>query len=392
MSVLARFTDPPRLRTIETEESERRATWLELFFDLVFVVAIAELGTSLGGDATAGGFLRYLGLFAAVWWMWAGFTFYANRFDTDDLLYRLLSLVGMFAVAALATTVSDVFDGHSEGFPLAYAAGRVVLLVLYARAIRYVEPARALATLYFSMFAVAVVLWLASLAVDEPWRYVVWGVALAVELAAPLFGWRLIPRAPIDVTHIPERFGLLTIIVLGESVLGVVIGVGGVSWQLDSALAAAAGFASAAALWWIYFEFLDSSMVRRNIISGLTFTYAHFPVVVGIGAMGVGVKLAILSAGGEAKYDETGWVFAVGLAIAMLGMAAIQLATPPALFDADVWMRVATLAVAVLAVVAAFTVSALAVVGALSALLIVQVVVELGRHEQHSGSQSSAPS
>lgn len=386
MSALARFLDPPRLRTTERgEESDRRATWLELFFDLVFVVAIAELGTSFSDDPTLGGALRYLGLFIAVGWMWAGFTFYANRFDTDDLAYRLLVLVGMFTVAAVATTIPDVFDGHSEGFPLAYVGGRLVLLVLYARAIRYVEAARSLAVLYFSLFALAVCFWLLSLAFDSPMRYVLWGVALGVELAAPIFGWRLIPRAPIDVTHLPERFGLLTIIVLGESVLGVVIGVHDVSWGAETAFAATGGFVAAAALWWLYFEFLDSSMVRRNIVSGLVFTYAHFPVVGGIAAMGVGVKLAILSSGGVEKYDGTGWVPGLGLALAMLGLAAIQLATPPALVDVDVLLRLGTAALGVALVLLTDVLSPLAVVWVIAIALVVQVVFELAGHEAHAG-------
>src|ERR671918_757718 len=129
-----RLLEPPRLRTLDTEE-DRRATWLELFFDLVFVVTIAELGTRLSGDVTLHGFLEFMALFVPVWWAWAGFTFYANRFDTDDLLYRLLILVAMFAVAALATTVPDAFEGGSAGFALSYVCIRLVLLALYGRAI-----------------------------------------------------------------------------------------------------------------------------------------------------------------------------------------------------------------------------------------------------------------
>jgi low temperature requirement protein LtrA len=365
--------------------SDRRATWLELFFDLVFVVAIAELGTSFSDDPTLGGALRYLGFFVAVFWMWAGFTFYANRFDTDDLAYRLLVLIGMFTVAAVATTIPDVFEGHSEGFPLAYVAGRLVLLVLYARAIRFVEAARPLATLYFALFAAAVCVWLLSLAFEAPGRYILWGVALAVELVAPIFGWRLIPRAPIDVTHLPERFGLLTIIVLGESVLAVVLGVHDVSWEAATALAAGGGFVGAAGLWWLYFEFLDASMVRRNIVSGLVFTYAHFPVVAGIATMGVGVKLAILSSGGLEQYDETGWVLGLGLALAMFGLAAIQLATPPALVDVDVLLRLATAALGLLVVLLRDVLSPLSAVWIIAVALVVQVVIELMGHEAHAG-------
>jgi low temperature requirement protein LtrA len=387
MSALSRFLDPPRLRVFDTEE-ERRTTWLELFFDLVFVVAVAELGEVLSDDVTLGGFLRFLALFVPVWWAWAGFTFYANRFDTDDLVYRLLIFIAMFAVAALATNVPEAFEGGSAGFALSYVCIRLVLLVLYGRAIRFVEEGRALARFYFSVFGLAVVVWLVSLAVPEPWRYALWAVALTIEVSAPVAGWRLLPQAPVDPRHLPERFGLLTIIVLGESVFAVVLGVRDVSWEISSALAAGGGFLAAAAIWWIYFGFLDSS-VGEGRRRGLTLTYAHFFVYAGIAALGVGVKLVILEAGGEEKYMDVAWVFCVGLALCMAALAAIHLVTPPQLLDADVWLRLGTAATALALLPFSFVLPALVVVWLLAALLVAQVVVELAAHERHAAPGSS---
>lgn len=382
MSAPSRFLDPPRLRVLDTED-ERRATWLELFFDLVFVVAVAELGNVLSDDATLGGFLRFLALFVPVWWAWAGFTFYANRFDTDDLVYRLLIFVAMFAVAALATTVPDAFEGGSAGFAISYVCIRLVLLVLYGRVIRLAEKGRALALFYFSVFSLAVVVWLVSLAVPEPARYALWAVALTLEVLAPLVGWRLLPQAPVDPRHLPERFGLLTIIVLGESVFAVVLGVRDVSWEASTALAAGGGFLAAVAIWWIYFGFLDSS-VGEGLRRGLTLTYAHFFVYAGIAALGVGVKLVILEAGGEEKYTDVAWVFCAGLALCMAALAAIHLVTPPQLLDVDVWLRVGTTAAALVLVPLSFVVPALVVLWLLAALLAAQVVLELATHERHS--------
>src|SRR5918911_3888669 len=117
----SRFLEPPRLRTAAAERyEERHATWLELFVDLVFVVAIAELGTTFAHHVSVGEFLRYLGLFVPVWWAWAGFTFYATRFDTDDLIYRAATLLGMFFVAALASRVPEAFHGNGKAFVIAY--------------------------------------------------------------------------------------------------------------------------------------------------------------------------------------------------------------------------------------------------------------------------------
>src|ERR671937_2861300 len=121
MDGFRRFLEPPRLRTASAERyEERHATWLELFLDLVFVVAIAELGTSFAHDVSARGFLIYLGLFVPIVWAWAGFTFYATRFDTDDLVYRVLTLLGMFAVAGVASAVPDALHGGQNSFVVAY--------------------------------------------------------------------------------------------------------------------------------------------------------------------------------------------------------------------------------------------------------------------------------
>src|SRR5215218_8740089 len=121
MTALSRLLDPPRLRTRGRDADEdRRATWLELFFGLVFVAAGGVLANELAAEPTTPRFFAFLAVFGPVWWAWMGFTFYANRFDTDDLAYRLLMLLAMFAVAILATTIPSVFDGATEGFPIAY--------------------------------------------------------------------------------------------------------------------------------------------------------------------------------------------------------------------------------------------------------------------------------
>ena len=384
MAGFARLLEPPRLRTRgRGVDEDRRATWLELFFDLVFVAAVGQLANSLAAEPTTARFFEFLGLFVPVWWAWMGFTFYANRFDTDDLVYRLLMLLAMFGVAVLATTIPSVFRGATEGFVIAYVAIRVVLLALYARASRHVPEARALARRFLSMFSLAVLVWIASLAFDAPWAYVVWGIALSIEIATPTSAWRLLPEAPVDPRHLPERFGLLTLIVLGESVLAVVIGVSKVSWDAGSAAAAAAGFVVAAALWWIYFDFLDEgALTSRGIFGGLTYTYMNYFVVAGLAALGTGVKLAVLDAGGDHHYDDTSWVLSAGLALAMVGLGVIQLVAGTVVVDADVVLRFATAAIAL--ALLPLGLSPLAVVSIFAAVLVAQVVFELARHETHT--------
>jgi low temperature requirement protein LtrA len=385
MHALARFLEPPRLRTVEADrEEERHATWLELFLDLVFVVAIAEVGTSFAHEPTAGGFLRYLGLFVPIWWAWAGFTFYATRFDTDDLIYRVGTLAGMFGVAVLASRVPHAFHGHPDSFVVAYIAIRVVIVLLYVRARRHVERARALASWFILMFSSAIVLWAVSLATPSPWKYVLWAAALAFELGAPPRAWKLIRRAPIHPAHIPERFGLLTIIVLGETVIAVVLGTVNVSWGAATGTTAVAGFLAAASIWWVYFEFFDASVVGRGLFRGMTFVYAHYAVAAGIAMFGVGVRLAIHAAAPGGRYDDVGWIAAGGIALCMLGLGVIQLATPPTVVDVDVVLRFATVVFAALLAVFTHMLSPVLVLWLLAAALLAQVIVELAGHDEHT--------
>ena len=355
----------------------------------MFVVAVAQLGRELGNDVTAEGFLRFLAFSIPVWWAWMGFTFYANRFDTDDLPYRLVVLTAMLGVAALATTLPDAFAGDSRGFVLSYVFVRSMLLVLYARAIRHVARGRAVATFFFAVFSAAVVLWLASLLVQPPGRYWVWALALAIEIPAPLVGWRLIPSAPVDPRHAPERLGLLTIIVLGESVFAVVLAITDVNWGAQALLAALGGFLCAAAFWWIYFEFVNPEYAfatlrrRGRILRGLVFVYSNFPVIAGLVALGIGVKLAIMAAGGQAAYDDTGWLLCAGLALSMAGLAAVELVMPPYWRSIDFWLRIGTAGLAVALIPFASSLSPLLVVWILAAALVGQVVVELLLHEPH---------
>ena len=134
----------PELRIDEVSEAERHATWLELFFDLIFVVAIAQLAHNLNQDISLSGFLGFVVLFVPVWWAWVGATFYANRFDTDDLCHRLLTAIQIVAVAALAVNIHDGLGKTSASFALSYASVRAVLVVEYLHASRSVAAVRRL--------------------------------------------------------------------------------------------------------------------------------------------------------------------------------------------------------------------------------------------------------
>ena len=254
---------PPRLRTAE-EGGDRSATWLELFYDLVFVVAVAVLGIRLIADTSWTGLASYLGYFVALWWLWASFTFYADRYDTDDLVYRLLAVGQIVAIALLAASISSGPAGSTTAFALAYAAARIVLILMYERVRRHVPETRVLVTGYIKGFTVGAAIWLISAFVPEPFRFFLWAIALAVELATPYIMRREQAKVPLDVSHLPERFGLFTILVLGESIAAVVAGLGGLGWELAPTLTAALGVVVATGMWWMYFDNLEGSVVRRR--------------------------------------------------------------------------------------------------------------------------------
>jgi low temperature requirement protein LtrA len=157
---------PPRLRTTEGRDAERHASWLELFFDLIFVVAITELSRLLVVDHSAGGFLRFAALFVPVYVAWQGYMAYATRFDTDDLAFRVTYFAAMLAIAAMPVLIADVARGiHTAAFAVAYVVLRSLMLALYARAWFAVPQARRLVRFYGIGYSVGVAIWLAPLAV-----------------------------------------------------------------------------------------------------------------------------------------------------------------------------------------------------------------------------------
>ncbi len=321
---------PPRLRTIE--ESERTATWLELFYDLVFVAAVAIMGTRIVHDTSWTGVVSYLAYFALVWWLWASHTFYADRYDTDDLVYRLLAGAQMVAVAVIAVSLSLGDAGSTQAFALGYTLARVVLLLLYARAYRHVPETRELVRGYLIGFGAASALWLISIVTPAPARFWIWAVAFAIDLATPYAVRKIQAAAPLDVSHLPERFGLFTILVLGESIVAVTVGLSHVSWQVSTTVVGVFGLGAATCLWWINFENLDGFVVRRRGEGKnwrpTVWIYGHLPLAAALATFGVSIELAIVGADHGHGYPTAArWLLVTSVAFALASMAAIQFAS-----------------------------------------------------------------
>jgi len=321
---------PLRLRS--ATDSGRKVTWLELFFDLVFVAAVAQVASPLRDDYSLAGLLRFTPLFLLIWWAWTGHTVFSTRFDTDDVIQRGLTLVQIFAVAAMAANAREALDSRSSaGFMAAYAGVRVVLLVQYFRA-RRVPEAKALTRTYLLGHGVAAGVWLLSAVLPVPARYAAWIVAFAMDLGTP---WIAVPhsvRVPPDEAHLPERFGLFTLILLGESVVAVMEGMESQeTWTAVAATSAFLGMASLFLLWWWYFDGAGRAEqpVRnhRDAVRLHVWSYAHFPLYVGIVVTGVGLQRIVTAAARTTLEPADAILIASASALAMTAMAIIATAT-----------------------------------------------------------------
>jgi low temperature requirement protein LtrA len=322
---------PPRLQTLD-QDRHRTATWLELFYDLAFVVVVAVLGERLYSDVSWTGLASFGGYFALLWWLWASHTFYADRYDTDDLVYRLLATAQMMAVLVMAAALTSGPAESTIAFSAGYASARLVLLAMYARVYRHVAETRRLVGGYLVGFGLAAALWTASIFVPDQARFALWAVALTVDLATPWVMRRQQAAVPLDVSHLPERFGLFTILVLGESLAAVMAGLRHLDWASGPVLTAAFGVALATTLWWMYFDNAEGSVVRRSEADRRTWRptawiYTHLPLAAALAALGVALDHAVSEAGHGAMDQGHRWLLVGAVMIALSAMALIQVAS-----------------------------------------------------------------
>lgn len=333
---------PPDLNT----ESNRSATRLELFFDLAFVLFVARCADLLAKDQNWAGGLTFAAVLAVGWWAWASATLYANRFDTDDAVFRLLTMVGMAAVIAMAAAVDSLGNADSRWFALAYALLRVVLVAGYLRAWQHMPDARRTIRPYLFGHAAGAVLWLASVAVPTPARYLLWAVGVAVDLLGPTLAARLKDGLPLHMEHLPERFGLFVILVLGESVAAAVTGLHDGGWKPGVVTTAALAFVAAAALWWSYFDLSGGTAKRRLLEEGHDrtqqgvhdfYVYAHLPVAVTLAAVAVGLEHAILHGSDDHLTAGTRGVLTAGIAGYLASATLIQAVLSGRVRPALIW-------------------------------------------------------
>ena len=317
----------PRWRTAEPRV-ERHATWSELFYDLVFVVLVARLAHRLGSHLDPAGVAEFLALFVAVWWAWIGEVYYSTRFDSDlDRGKRFLGMLQLIGLVLLAVAVEHGMAEASLLFGAAYAFVQVVQIGQVVRAGIWLPAARPFVRHFATGYALGVAVWLAALLLPPPGRYIGWAVGLTIELLTSVLAGDLHRRFPPHVTHIPERFGLFVILVLGESFVSIVAGL--LRGPLDgpAVVLAALGVAIIVGVWWTYFDQRDDVALRALVGQGrsrpyLAWVYVHLPLTAALTTLGAGLGLVIAARDAAVPVPVT-WLFAAGLTGYLLAAAVV---------------------------------------------------------------------
>jgi low temperature requirement protein LtrA len=373
----------PRVRAVMRDGE--RVTPLELFFDLVFVLALTQCTTLMTGEPTWQGLLKGMLVLGMLWWSWVGYAWLTSVVDPEEGLVRLVMFVAMGAFLIAALCVPGAFSEHALAFACAYAVVRVAHILLFMLASREdVALRKAVLGLAVSTAIGAGLLFAAAAVSDETLRLSIWGLALVLDAGGPFLfgadGWKLVPG------HFAERHGAIVIIALGESV--VAIGVGAHERiDLDVVLGALLGMVVVATLWWAYFDVTAIVAGRRleraeegrerNEIARDSYSYLHFPMVAGIALLAVAVK-RVLGHGGDALH--------IVLATALYGGAALYLLAHVAFRYRNIHtvsVRRLLCALVLLALVpAGAALPALAGLSVLAALLVAMIVYEVTRYAE----------
>ncbi|MFI5061799.1 MAG: low temperature requirement protein A [Actinomycetales bacterium] len=304
-------------------ESHRVSSPLELLFDLTFVVAIAQVSAQLAQKAESGDVLSglgpYLMVFFAIWWAWMNFTWFASAYDTDDVPYRLTTMLQMGGVLVLAAGVPSAFQ-HQDYLAMTagYLIMRVGLVSQWVRAAIEHPEGRSTALRYAIGITVVQVGWVSRVLFAADWGFWTFVVLAVLDMSVPLWAERT-RMTSWHPHHIAERYGLFTIIVLGESVSAATVGVQGAlangGFGLELVTIAAAGLVLLFAFWWLYFlEPAAEGLVSRR---GRAFYwgYGHYFVFASLAALGAGLEVAVRRGSANAHIPDIATEYAIAVPV-----------------------------------------------------------------------------
>jgi low temperature requirement protein LtrA len=321
----SRWFQPPSLRFDEDLGRERRTGWLELFYDLVLVATVSQVSLYLAGHVTWRGVLGYALLFVPVWFSWIGATFYHDRFETDDVSHRLLIFALMAANATVAAHIPTALTTDPGGFVCSYLSVRAVICFLWWRGGYHSPVARPLTNRYLLGFGLAIGLWLVSLGMTGWQQKAVWAAAVATELATPFLTLTIQARMPrLSQSHLPERFGLLTLIILGETVVSAINGLAASPASLPALAVGLGGLAVTFGLWWLYFDNIMGRRLRQHGGIMPLWVHGHLWLALGLVAVGAGMLHLIRYADSLAVPAAVRWLVCGMGAMVLVAMGVLE--------------------------------------------------------------------
>lgn len=284
-------------RKVTERDSERRVTFLELFYDLIFVVIISELAEPLSLDLTYSMLINFAFLFIIVWWSWLNGTAYYELHGNNDIRTRFYIFVQIIMISFMAVFAHDALTTGSVGFAVTYAIYQFILSWLWFRTGYHNPEHRSLSNPYSITFLIIGLMFLGSIFVDMPARFYIWGFGIILTLSLP-FILRVVARrnqamleelrhGQLNTASSAERFALFTIIVLGEVIVGVVNGLKNqVTFDLSTLLTGLLGLLIAFGLWWLYFDSIALRIPKQTIFHTTFWVLFHLPLSFSIAAMG----------------------------------------------------------------------------------------------------------
>lgn len=314
----------------DRHEPHRAATSLELLFDLVSVIAIASASAGLHHAIAkghfAGGIIQFSAAFFGIWWAWINYTWFASAYDNDDTLFRLLTMVIMGGALVMASGITAFFESTDLTLMVVgYVIMRLAMVALWLRAARHDLAGRRTALWYAAGFAIAQAYWVALL-FAQPLSgllfYVLFALGATLELSVPAIAERQ-GTTPWHRHHIIERYGLLTIIVLGETLLSGSMALRQVSEGFDKTLVAIALLALTIvfSMWWLYFA-KEEQLETNKLSSVLIWGYGHILIFASGAAVGAGfaVLVDIVTDHAEIGLLAGNYAVAIPVALYLLGL------------------------------------------------------------------------
>jgi len=319
-----------RPRLAATRREGERVTPLELFFDLVFVLAITQCTALIAHDPTWSGIAQGMLVLAVLWWAWVGYAWLTSVIDPEEGAVRLVMFAAMAAMLIVALCVPEAFGSLGLALALAYGVFRVAHIALFVLAspddpdLRHSVWGLAVST------AIGVAVLACASFLDGVPQGALWLLAIVLDMGGPYFfgteGWKLVPG------HFAERHGLILIIALGESIVAIGVGAAG-ALDLGIGTVAVLGIALAAAMWWIYFDVVALISARRlsqaavgreqNALARDSYSYIHLAMIAGVVLVAFGMKTAIAHSG-EHLHAPPAFALLGGTAIYLLGLVAFR--------------------------------------------------------------------